>query len=261
MIPRRALRPARWLCAVIAIAGTLWLVDSAVAMHAEHNISQDVKENSRLVTSPSVFVGGLSYLGAFVSGEIPLLEVNTLDVEVPELGMVSASTTARDITVTPDQLLHGNFEGARVSTFSRAISLDGVALGRLMGFTDLSIANPDNISPTGGKASEAELTATMPGQKKAATVHVTLRLVGQMFYMRPVNIVSTPEGTDEDEVRRAFSYEIDTRQLPLPSQATAVRLQGGAITFETQSRNTTLKTSQLSPLEIEGNFDSDGNQK
>ena len=68
-------------------------------------------------------------------------------MEVPKLGMVNASTVLRDITVTPEQVMNGDIEGAPVSTYSRGISLDGVALGRLLGITDLSIANPDDISP------------------------------------------------------------------------------------------------------------------
>ena len=39
-----------------------------------------------------------------------------------------------------------------------------------------------------------------------------------------------------------------------------MRLQGGALTFETQRRNITLNTAQLSPIEIAGRYDDRGNE-
>ncbi|WP_284785595.1 LmeA family phospholipid-binding protein [Corynebacterium rhinophilum] len=222
-----------------------WVADACVAMHSEHKIAQEVKENSRLENSPQVYIGGTPYLLAAGSKEIPYLQVKALDVEVPKLGMVNASTVLRDITVTPEQVVNGDIEGAPVSTYSRGISLDGVALGRLLGITDLSIANPDDISPSGGVSAEAKLTGTLPGDKEKSTAMVTLRLVGPEFRMEVY-------GTDDPRLKEAFSLNFDTRELPLPAQATMVRLQGGTIYFEVQRRNIKVQMAQLSPLEIEG---------
>ena len=224
---------------IVAIVGTLaWLSDSAVAMHAEHTVAQESKAVSRLENTPDVYIGGFPYTLATLTKEIPYLEVQSLDVEVPKLGMVNASTTMRDITITPQQVFSG-------TTYTRSISLDGVALGRLMGITDLSIANPDNISPIGGTAAEAELTGTLPGDKKKSTAKVALRLVGEQFHMNVYD-------TEDPRLKKAFSMQFDTRDLPLPAQATSVKLHGGSITFEVQRRNIKLKSTQLSPLEIEG---------
>lgn len=233
------------LLAAVAAVVAAWAIDSGLAMHTEHKLAQEVKADSRLENSPNVFVGGVPFSAAFFTGEVPFIEVQSLDVEVPKLGMVNAATTLRDISLTPTQLLHGDFQGAPVSTYSRSISLDGVALGRLLGITDLSIANPDNISPTGGTSAEAELTGTLPGDSSKSTVKVTLRLVGPEFQMRVYD-------EDDERLNKAFSLEFDTRQLPLPAQATSVKLHGGSISFEVQKRDITLSTAQLSPLEIEG---------
>ncbi len=222
-------------------------------MHAEHSLAQRVQDAARLETSPNVYIGGMPYLGALVTGEIPLVEVGVMDVEVPRLGMINAATTVRDLTVAPQQVFSGDFEGGKASTISRSISLDGVALGRLLDMTDLSIANPDNISPSGGTAAEAELTGTIPGAEEKSTVQVDLRLEGPMFYMRPSN---APDAATE----QAFSLELDTRSLPLPEQATMVSLRGGSISFEVQRRNRTLSNGQLSPVEIEGEFDETGKE-
>lgn len=58
--------------------------------------------------------------------------------------------------------------------------------------------------------------------------------------------------TNDERLQKAFSLNFDTRQLPLPAQATAVKMQGGTISFEVQRRNIKVQLAQLSPLEIEG---------
>lgn len=247
----RRLRAALIFGGVVAALGA---ADSGIAIHAEHVVAQHVQENSRLETAPNVFIGGLPYTQAFITQEIPHMAVNALDVEVPEFGMVNASTVLRDVTVTPQQALSGDLDDAPVSLLSRSISIDGVSLGRVLGITDLSIANPDDISPAGGITTEAELTGTAPGTKEKSTVLVTLRLHGPRFDMTPVKVVSAPTDSplSEEELKEAFSYSMDTRRLPLPNQATSVRMTNGAITFDVQRHNVKLAMSSLSPLEEEG---------
>ncbi|AQS74389.1 LmeA family phospholipid-binding protein [Corynebacterium ammoniagenes] len=254
-IPARFVRPLKVGAGIAVTVAALAVVDTGFAMHAEHTLAQQVKAEAQLENTPQVYIGGMPYLGAAVlpDHEIPLMEVKALDIEVPRLGLVNASTTLRDVQVTADQLISGNFTGATVSTWSRAISVDAVSLGRLMGINDLQIANPKNISPTSGTSAEAILEGTLPGDTESTSVEVTLRLVDERFIMTPVN-------ADNDRVAEAFSYSLDTRQLPLSAQATAVRLQGGSITFETQHRNTSLEVSQLSPVEIDGRYDSEGRE-
>ena len=92
------------VCVLIAA----WVADACVAMHTEHKVAQAVKANSRLDNTPDVFIGGTPYVWAAASKEIPYLEVKALDVEVPKLGMVNASTVLRDITVTPEQVVNGD---------------------------------------------------------------------------------------------------------------------------------------------------------
>ena len=166
------------LAAVAGVVLTAWLADSAVAMHAEHTVAQQAKASSQLENTPNVYIGGVPFTLGALTKEIPYLEVKSSDVEVPKLGMVNASTTLRDITIRPEQLFSGELEGSPVSTYTRSISLDGVALGRMLGITDLSIANPDDMSPTGGPSAEAELTGTLPGDNTKSTATVTLHLEG-----------------------------------------------------------------------------------
>lgn len=259
-IPRRIARRVGWVLALVGLIAALFIAGAFVASHTEHVVSQEVKTNSRLPTSPDVYAGGMPYSAAVLTGDIPLLEVSSLDVEVPEFGLINASTTLRDISVRPGQVFSGDLDGAFVSTFSRSIQLDGVALGRLLGLDDLSLSNPEDISPGGGVSAEAEMTATLDGYSDPATVHATLRLVKDEFYLTPTEVVDKPEGASDEEVKKAFSYQLNTGRLPLPAPATVVRLQGGALTFETQRRNITLNTAQLSPIEIAGRYDDRGNE-
>ncbi|APT93615.1 hypothetical protein CPHO_02495 [Corynebacterium phocae] len=237
---------------VAAVAGLslVFLGDTAAAINAERQLAARTREASNLEATPATYIGGFPYLGALVTGQIPLVEVHALDVEVPELGLVNAATVLRDVDVSTAQVWSGDFSGASASTLSRSISLDGVALGRLLGMDDISISNPKNISPSGGQSAEAELTGTIPGDETPTTVEVSLRLEGAMFYMRP--------DTTDQRIAEAFSYQVDTRRLPLPARATKVSMRGGTISFEVQRREVTLRDRSLSPLEIDGHFDEAG---
>src|SRR5699024_609848 len=110
-----------------------------------------------------------------------------------------------------------------------------------------------NISPTSGTSAEAILEGTLPGDTGSTSVEVTLRLVDERFIMTPVN-------ADNDRVAEAFTYSLDTPQLPLSAQATAVRLQGGSITLDTHHPNTSLQISYRSPMDIDGRHDDEGDK-
>ena len=253
LLPRRIVRPLAWIGGIAVAGGACFLVDSGIAMNAEHQLAQEVKSVSQLDQTPRVYIGGTPYVGAALTKEIPLLEVNAYDIEIPNLGLVSASTTLRDITVEPSQIFSSEFENAEISTYSRAVSLDGVSLGGLLGINDLSIANPKNISPSGGAQSAAELTGTLPGADERSSVIVSLRLMEGTFHMTPVEILETG-GASEDDIRDTFTFELETQRLPLSGQATAVRQRGGSVIFETQKRNVELRIAELSPVDIDNEY-------
>lgn len=234
--------------ALAAIAGTVWVVDSIVAMRVEARLSRAVEDSAELTTSPDAFVGGNPYLAAALTGEIPTLSVNSLDLSVEGLGIVNARTELAGVEVTPRQVFTGDFEGAPTELYKRVISLDGVAFGQLLDITDLDIANPYDISPGGGVASEAQLTGTPPGFTDPVSVIVDLRLQGPMFRMQVRELVDVPAGR-EDEAVEAFSYELDTRDLPLSQQAALVQVSGGSIVFETERQAFPLRLRDLAPLD------------
>ncbi|MGD7001375.1 DUF2993 domain-containing protein [Corynebacterium halotolerans] len=236
------------LAAVLSIGAVLWLVDSVVATRVEHRISQTVAEHSRLETNPGIYVAGFPYLQALLTNELPMVSADALDVDVPGIGTVNARSEITELVVEPNQVLSGDIIGAPAELITRTISLDGVALGNLLGMTDLDIANPYDMSPSGGGVTEAQFTGTPEAFDEPVTVVVTLRLDGPIFRMTPRELVDVPDGR-EQEVAAAFTWELDTRQLPLAGQAQAVYAQGGSIYFRAQKRNVPLKMEDLSPIE------------
>lgn len=238
------------MAAIAAIALVVWIVDSLVATRVEARLSSSVERSADLDVSPDVFVGGYPYTTALLTGEIPRMTVDSLDINVDGLGIVNASTQLNGIEVTRDQVLSGDVSGAPVELYTRTISLDGVAFGQLLGITDLDIANPSDISPGGGVSSEAQLTGTPDGFDDPITVLVALRLDGPDFHMTVRELSDVPAGR-EDDATDAFTYSMDTRELPLSQQATLVQMSGGSIMFETQRQNITLRPADLAPLHTE----------
>ena len=129
----------------------------------------------------------------------------------------------------------------------RRIRLDGVGFGQLLGITDLDMANPYDISPAGGVASEARLTGTVPGAQHPATAIVTLRLTDGVFHMRPSQLVEVPDGA-EQQVLDGFTFDLDTRDLPLGGPADLVQLTGGSLEFSRDRVNTVVEPADLEPL-------------
>lgn len=241
--------------AIVAVLATLfglgWLADSLAAIRVERAISAGVENRTNLDVSPAVAVGGAPYLQALLSGEVPVITVNALDVDVRDLGMVNARTALSQVTLDRGQVLNGDIDGAPAALLTRTIGLDGVAFGRLLDMTDLDIANPYDISPGGGVASEAQLTGTPPGFDAPVSVVVDLRLVGPHFHMTPRELRDVPADRT-DEIHEVFTLTLDTRELPLAGRATSVHLGGGSIYFEAQRHNVTVQLADLSPVDTSG---------
>ncbi|AKK11809.1 putative DUF2993 family protein [Corynebacterium uterequi] len=233
---------------VIAVGvGGAYLVDSVAAIRVESRLSADIEASAGLPTSPDVYIAGTPYLAATATGEITRITVNSLDVPVDGLGIVNARTELANIKTTPEQVLSGNLLGSHAELMKRIISLDGVAFGNLLGMTDLDIANPYNIAPSGGVASEAQLTGTPDGFDEPVSVIVDLRLVGPEFRMTVTDVLDAPQGRTKDAVE-AFTYTLDTRRLPLAGQASLVQVIGGSLYFEAQRYHVTVQPDVLAPV-------------
>lgn len=233
---------------VVSVAAVALIADTAVAARAEAKVASAVADASDLDIEPQVSIGGTPYLASLLSGEIGTMSVAALDVDTPGFGLVNASTELDGLTVSPEQVLSGDLEGAAAKLSTQVVSLDAVAVGEQLNIQDLDISNPYDISPSGGAATEVQLTGTPEGFSEPVSVLASLRLDNQVMSMAPYVINGAPEGR-EDDVREAFSWQCDTRQLPLDSRVEAISVGGGSLRFEAQRRNIVVKLNDLAPLE------------
>ena len=223
---------------VLALAAALGLADTAVASQEERTLAPAGAE-AQVTATPFVLSG--------VSGRIPRVTVRRTDADIPGPGVGTASVEMFNLELdTPKDALHGKIVGANARLVRRRIRLDGVGFGELLGITDLDIANPYDISPAGGVASEARLTGTVPGADQPATVIVTLRLADGVFHMRPSQLLEVPD--DEQAVLDGFTFDLDTRTLPLGGPADLVQLTGGSLEFSRDRVNTVVEPADLEPL-------------
>ncbi len=245
----RSLRnhPAVVASLVIAVVlGVLWLVDSAFAARAEARLSAAAEESAGLQSSPKVYIGGAPFAQVLVTGEIPMVSLDVLDVDVAGLGIVNARTEFAELEIPAADAYRGDVVGSPVSAVTRSVSLDGVALGQVLDMTDLDIKNPYDISPGGGVAAEAQLTGTPDGFREPVSVLTKLRLDAGEFSMRVTDVLTAPEGREQDVVD-AFTLTRDTTSLPIGGPATAVYLAGGSITFEHSRYRTVIAAEDLVP--------------
>ncbi|WJY98238.1 LmeA family phospholipid-binding protein [Corynebacterium fournieri] len=223
----------------VALVATLGLADTAYASHVERQLAPDGTE-VQVTAAPFVFAG--------ISGRVPRVTVRRTDADIPGPGVGTASVEMFNLKLdTPADALRGEIVGADARLVRRRIRLDGVGFGELLGITDLDIANPYDISPSGGVASEARLTGTVPGASEPATAMVTLRLSHGVFQMRPSQLIEVPQG-DEDKVLDGFRIDFDTSDLPLGGPADLVQLTGGSLEFSRDRVNTVVEPADLEPL-------------
>lgn len=224
--------------AAVATAAVLTLLagaDAVVAANVERTVAKPETQAS---------VGGFPYTASLLTGKVARVSVEHLDAAVDGPGVATTGVDVFDLTLdNPREALSGEFESGTARLVRRRVRLDGVGFGTLLGITDLDIANPYDISPAGGAASEARLTGTIPGGEVPVTVVVTLRLVNGIFQMRPSKLVDATS----PETQAAFTLDLDTRTLPLDGPADQVQLRGGSIEFSRDRINTAFDPADLDP--------------
>ena len=223
----------------VALVAALGLADTALASHVEHGLAREGGE---------VEVSAVPFVWAGISGRVPRVTAKRTDADIPGPGVGTMSVEMFNLKLdTPADALRGEVVGADARLVRRRIRLDGVGFGELLGITDLDMANPYDISPTGGVASEARLTGTVPGAREPATVLVTLRLANGTFRMHPSQVIDAAAG-EEQTVLDGFTFDLDTRELPLGGPADLVQLRGGSLELSRDRVNTVVEAADLEPL-------------
>ncbi|AWB84610.1 DUF2993 domain-containing protein [Corynebacterium liangguodongii] len=243
---RSRLTPRAACALVVALLAAL-CADTIAAARVERSLSLAAAAHSGLETPPDAYVAGFPFSQVALTSKVPRITVSALDVDVAGLGTVNITAEAFDVRVPAERAFAADFAGAKATMVRRRVRLDGVAFGELLGMTDLDISHPYDISPTGGTASEAQLTGTVPGTSEPSAVVVTLRLENGRFLMRPSVIISAPPGAT-DAILAAYTLERDTSELPLGGPADLVQLSGGSIEFSHQELNVALSDTALAPL-------------
>ncbi|WP_238525945.1 DUF2993 domain-containing protein [Corynebacterium nuruki] len=241
--------------AVLGLTGVAVVADALVAARVERQISRHLYEDSKLATPPSVMVSGMPYIAAAWSHQLPSIHVEARDIDVPDFGRVTMSSTATKLTLTRDEVLSGDFTDAPAKQVFTRAQIDSVALGDKMGFDDLHLEAVENISPVGGWETEAYFTGTPRGEQDPWTVTMRLRVWEGDVLLRPTEIRKAPGGRDPaslDEAERqrifdAFTYTFHGPDLPLRALPGRVYISGGALFVESEQNYIRVSISDLAP--------------
>lgn len=237
------------LAGLVAVA---FGVDAAVAANVERTLAAHAREADGLPADPDTYVGGFPFAQVAFTGKVPRVSFQALDVDIDGVGIANTRTDIYDITIDAANAVRADFAGSHAKRVEHTLSLDGVAFGQLLGMTDLDIANPYDISPTGGTASEAQLTGTVPGTDEKTSAVVTLRLDGTTFRMEPKQLIDVPLDLIP-AVTDAYTLELGTRNIPIGAQADKVEVAGGSIRFSAQQHTVTVTPELLSPVAAPAN--------
>lgn len=257
---RRAVTVLLVVVAVLAATvGAAVVADSLVAARVEKRISDRIFEEANLATPPHVQVTGTPYLAAVFTHEVPSIQVESTDVEIPGFGRVTVSSSATKITLGKDAVLSGDFTDAPAREVFTRVQMDTVELGERMGTDDLGLASQDNSSPTGGWETEGYLSGTPDGLSEEDSgryeVGVRLRVWQGDVYLSPTEITDTPHSTapedldDEltEQVLDAFTLEMPGENLPFRSPPRRVYTAGGTLFIEAEQNYTRVSVADLAP--------------
>ncbi|MEJ6550801.1 DUF2993 domain-containing protein [Corynebacterium sp. USCH3] len=244
---------------LVATLGVAVVADSLVAARVEKKISDRIFRESHLATPPHVQVTGLPYLAAAITHEVPSIQVESTDVEIPGFGRVTVSSSATKITLGRDAVLSGDFSDAPAKEVFTRIQMDTVELGDRMGIADLGLASQDDSSPTGGWETEGYLSGSPEGLPAEDAgryeVGVRLRVWQGDVYLTPTEITDTPHATApedlDDQVRDrvldAFTLELPGDSLPFRSPPRRVYTAGGTLFIEAEQNFTRVSVADLAP--------------
>lgn len=251
------------LAAVLAaIVGLGVLADSLVAARVERNISERIYHEANLATPPHVQVTGMPYLAAVRTHEVPSIQVEASDVEIPGFGRVTVASSATEVTLGRDAVLTGEFTDAPARQVFTRIQMDTVELGEHMGMDDLALSSQDDSSPRGGWETAAYMSGT-PGNLTGVSgsdegtyeVAVRLRIRQGDVHLTATEVTGAPGFSDpgdisddlREQVLDAFSLHMSSDDLPFDTQPGRVYTVGGSLFIETEQYFTRVSVSDLAP--------------
>ena len=240
-------RPVKRISAAVGTIALLAVgADLGLAIHAERNLANRIREEMNLPADPYVSLGGVAYSSSFFTGHWSSIQVRARDLEIEGFGLVSVESGAVDVEVPKSSVWSGDFDSAFTERYHTKLQLDGLSLGRQFGFTDLAIQNHEDISPAGGWETEAIFEATPPGWSAPAEVVVKLRILDGDAKFIPVEVLSGPADAESEDVLRgdelsddaaaeilpAFELVLTGAELPLRQRPTRIYVSGGSIFIE-----------------------------
>ena len=233
----------RTVAAVCGLAIAAGVADAGIAVNAERQLADSIRREANLPADPYVRLGGMAYTSSFFTGRWSSVTVRARDLEVPGFGLVSLESTAVNVEVPSSSVWSGDFGEAPAEHYFTRLQLDGLALGRQLGLTDLAIQNYEDISPVGGWETEAIFEATAPGWSEQAVVMVKLRIENGDAHFIPDHVITGPTGPDStdvvageeladdvaEEILSAFELVLPSRDLPLSQRPTQIYVSGGSV--------------------------------
>lgn len=257
---RRRNRRVLALCGTLGLALTAtWACDSIYAASTERSLSLVLERSSRLDTAPRVSIGGLGFTIAAAQNLFPTINVDASDLVIPGYETTSFHAIATKVEISRQDLAAGRFDGVEAATLATSIQLNPVILGQKLNMPDLDIRRASNVSPNGGRESDAVLTSDIAGVG-TVSVAVHLRIVNTAVQLQPYDVLKGPatdggpttKGKKLPEDRRAtlmnyFTLTIPASEIPLRHAPTYVFCEGGNITVESSARNVTLQSQDFIP--------------
>lgn len=259
---------------VLIILGLAVAADFGAAAAAEYALAQQLREQLKLASDPSVRINGVPFLTQALAGRYSAIDIRVTGLSVDPLHDVTVEATLHNVDAPLPEVISGNLESVRAARVNGRVRIKDSDLGRAIGIEDLRIQQPFDeeirrLLPAGAPLSDAQSDSrAIPDNRAAIRMVATTDLAGQRTEIIGVGLIELTNGllritvldvrlarddvgtvTLPREIRRlllnALSTDVRPGGLPFSVTPTGVSVQPGALVVEGTANNVSLGQAEI----------------
>ncbi|HVE96317.1 MAG TPA: DUF2993 domain-containing protein [Pseudonocardiaceae bacterium] len=261
--------------AVLVVVGLAVAADFGAAAAAEYALAQQLREQFKLASDPSVRINGFPFLTQAAAGRYSAIDIRATGLPVDPLHDVAVEATLYDVNAPLVEVTSGNLESVRAARVNGRVRIKDSDLGRAIGIEDLRIQQPSDEeikqllpagtpSPSSQPDSEGATTNDRAAIRMVATTDLAglraeiigvglIELTGGVARITVLDVRLARDGVGTanlpEEVRRlllkTLSTDVKTGGLPFAVTPTGISVQPGALVVEGTANNVSMGQAEI----------------
>ncbi|MGH3672435.1 MAG: LmeA family phospholipid-binding protein [Pseudonocardiaceae bacterium] len=255
------------IIAVLIIVALAVAADFGAAAYGEYTISQQIRQQFRLASDPSVRIEGFPFLTQAVGGHYTAIDIEATGLPADSLHDLDVQATLHDVDAPLSEVSAGDLHSVRAAQVDGRIVIKDSDLGRAIGIEDLRIQPPSvqelqERFPAGTPSNSARgdrapikmvATTDLAGRPSEITGYGVIELTGGQVRITITDVRLSSDGVGTvslpREIRQTLlntlSTDVKPGDLPFNATPTSVWVQTGSVVVEGTARDVSLNQADL----------------